>query len=220
MGRLRHIAVPMKHLLPALLLTLLVGSPASAQSSSEAAAAAKPEAFLLLPEPRTMGSSRSMKPRGASATVLTPAREIPDSPGLAPYDAESFAKLGISPESFAQRARRVADALLASLQPDWVYDEQGKLSYAVFRGERPIYACLLCAPSLPRLFEKAFGEEIWLVAPDRHALYVFPPHEATLQDFSADLAERFLTDPYAASCEIFSWKKGLVDPVVIGSFKP
>ncbi len=38
-----------------------------------------------------------------------------------------------------------------------------------------------------------------------------------LDDFAADLAERYTTDPFAASCEIFSLKTG-VEPRVIATF--
>ena len=179
---------------------------------------AKQETFLLLPEPRVMRTARSVVPPGAEQTVLTPAREIAESPFIEAYPESAFKAIGISPDTFAERAGSVADRLLKELKPDWVRDEEGRVLYAVFRGERPIYASLLAAPSLPRLFEEAFGPEIWLAAPDRRALYVFPAKAAVLTDFTADLLERYETDPYAASCEIFSWKRGQRLPVVVGSF--
>lgn len=179
---------------------------------------AQPEVFLLLPEPRAMRSERSLTPAGAEKTVLSPARETGNSPFIETYSAEAFAAIGISPETFAERAGSVADRLLRGLQPEWVKDDQGRVVYAVYRGERPIYASLLAAPSLPRLFEAAFGPEIWLAAPDRHSLYVFPAKAAELSDFTADLQERYETDAYAASCEIFSWKRGQRQPAVVGSF--
>lgn len=180
--------------------------------------AAKLETFLLLPEPRAMRTARSVVPAGADKTVLSPARETAQSPFIEAYSEAAFKAIGISPETFAERAGSVADRLLKDLQPDWVRDEEGRVLYAVFRGERPIYASLLAAPSLPRLFEEAFGPEIWLAAPDRRALYVFPAKADVLTDFTADLLERYETDPYAASCEIFSWKRGQRQPVVVGSF--
>ncbi|MBL9129673.1 MAG: hypothetical protein JNG86_00630, partial [Verrucomicrobiaceae bacterium] len=56
-----------------------------------------------------------------------------------------------------------------------------------------------------------------LALPDRHALYVFPARSAALEDFTADLAERFAADPNAASPEIFSLKAGEA-PKVIAAF--
>lgn len=181
-------------------------------------AVVKPETFLLVPEPRAMRTARSITPIGAERTVLSPARETAQSPFLEVYPEEAFKAIGISPETFAERAGSVADRLLKDMQPEWVRDEQGQVIYAVFRGERPIYASLVVAPSLPRLFEAAFGPEIWLAAPDRRSLFVFPAKAATLTDFTADLLERYESDPYAASCEIFSWKRGQRQPVVVGSF--
>jgi hypothetical protein len=126
--------------------------------------------------------------------------------------------IGISPETFAKRARTVADRLLQELKPEWIRDEQSQILYAVYRGERPIYASLICAPSLPLLFEATFGPEIWVTAPDRNALYVFPAKAAILSDFASDLEDRFKSEPYAASSEIFAWKKGTFEPVAVGSF--
>ena len=58
-------------------------------------------------------------------------------------------------------------------------------------------------PSLAKVFEKVFGKEIWVAAPDRHALYVFPPNPLIVDDFAADLAARFEEDAFAASEEVF-----------------
>ena len=205
-------------LLPRLsLLTLLLLTTADHTHAQESTAATK-EPVLLLPEPSVMRSPRSLIIGGARQTVVTPAREITDSPGIETYTKEELERLGISPETFALRAGKAADQLLAGLQPDWVYDEAGKVQYAVFRGDRPIYASLLLAASLPVLFEAAFGPEIWVALPDRNALYVFPPNQALVDEFLADLRERYESDPYAASCELFRWKKGAAEPVVLGSF--
>lgn len=196
---------------------LLVASLSQAQVA-QSAAAAKAEVFLLLPEPLAMRTPRSLKPPGATQTVFSPAKEVPTSPLIATYSATEFAAIGISPETFADRARSVADALLRNLQPDWVRSDDGQVAYAVFRGDRPIYASLVVAPSLPKLFEAAFGPEIWVVAPDRNALYVFPAKADSLSDFAGDLQARYASDPYAASSEIFSWKKGQREPQVVGTF--
>jgi hypothetical protein len=172
----------------------------------------------MLPEPKAMRGPRSLVPKRSEKTVLTPARETTASPLIETYPAAAFEALGISPETFLQRAQSVADRLLAGLQPEWVRDGTGQVVYAVYRGERPIHASLLVAPSLPNLFETVFGAEVWVAAPDRKALYVFPAKAAALSDFAADLETRYRTDPYAATCEIFSWKKGQLQPVVVGAF--
>lgn len=197
---------------------LLVGDQSAAQDSASAKPKPKPESYLLLPEPRMMRSVRSLQPSGSEKTVLSPAKEIADSPFIATYSTEEFQAIGISPETFAERARTAADRLLKELKPEWVQDEKGQVLYAVYRGERPIYASLIVAPTLPHLFEAAFGPEIWLAAPDRNALYVFPAKAAIIGDFASDLEQRFRNDPYAATGEIFAWKKDNKQPVVVGSF--
>lgn len=178
----------------------------------------KPETFLLLPEPHIMRSPRSLQLSGSEKTVFSPAKETTESPFIVTYSADELRTIGISPETFAERARATADRILKDLKPEWVQDEKGQVLYAVYRGDRPIYASLIVAPSLPHLFEVAFGPEIWLAAPDRNALYVFPAKAAILGYFASDLEQRFKTDPYAATGEIFSWKKGKTQPVVVGTF--
>ena len=178
----------------------------------------KLETLLLLPEPKAMRSAHSITPAGSKATVLTPYRESAVSPnGIEPYSQESFAKLGLSIETFAERAKLAADKRLIQLKPELIKGDDGKIAYAVYRGESPLFATLLVAPSLPKIFEELFGKEIWVAMPDRHALYVFPAHANILQEFTEDLAERYATDAFAASCEVFAIKTGS-EPKVVATF--
>jgi hypothetical protein len=207
---------PATRVLRLILIAIFASGPCFAQTP--APSPPKPETFLMLPEPHIMRSPRSIKPGGSEKTVFTPAKETSQSPFIATYSAEELLTIGISPETFAKRASAVADRLLQGLTPEWVRDDQGQVIYAVYRGDRPIYASLIVAPSLPLLFEATFGPEIWVAAPDRNALYVFPAKAANLGDFAGDLQERFESEPYAATCEIFAWKKGRAEPVAVGSF--
>ncbi|MCB1278683.1 hypothetical protein [Prosthecobacter sp.] len=165
-----------------------------------------------------MRSAYSITPPNAQQTVFTPCRESTSAlSGVEPYTSETFTRLGLSIESFANRARTAADKRLQLLKPELIKGEDGKIAYAVYRGESPLFATLLLAPSLPKLFEELFGKEIWVAAPDRHALYVFPANPGLVQAFAADLAERYASDAYAASCEVFSIKTGS-EPRVVASF--
>jgi hypothetical protein len=187
--------------------------------ASFALAGEKPplEPLLVLPEPRALRTARSVIPEGAQATVFSPAREIDHTPGIEVYDAESFAKLGVSPDTFVKRAEKAADRLLSVVQPELIKAADGRVLYAVYRGERPIMASLVVAPALPALFEDLLGPEVWAVLPDRHSLYLFPAKEEAIAEFIADLAERYQDDAHAASSEIFVLKKGAA-PRVVGSF--
>lgn len=178
----------------------------------------KLETLLLMPEPKAMRSAYSAVPAAAQQTVLTPYRESPQAiGGVEPYTQESFAKLGLSAETFAQRAKTAADKRLMQLRPELIKGEDGKIAYAVYRGESSLYPTLLVAPSLPKIFEELFGKEIWVAMPDRHALYVFPANQELLNEFATDLAERYSDEAFAASCEIFSLKSG-EEPRVVASF--
>jgi hypothetical protein len=203
------------------LFYLLLGSCAllAAEPAAKKAAAAKLEPYLMLPEPRVMRTERSVTPAAAQRTVLSPAREMADSPGIEIYPAEDFKKLGLSPESFLQRSQRAADRLLSVVTPEVIKNAAGQPLYAVYRGERPIYASLLVAPQLPGVFKELFGEEIWAVLPDRNSLYIFPAKPEALEDFLPDLLQRFQDDAHAASGEIFALRTG-AEPRVVAAFAP
>lgn len=178
----------------------------------------KLESLLLMPEPKAMRAAYSMILPGSQQTAFNCYRETTARPtGVEAYSEEAFSKLGLSVESFAARARTAADKRLLQLKPELIKGADGKIAYAVYRGDSPLYATLLLAPSLPKIFAELFGPEIWVAAPDRNALYVFPAKAELLDDFAADLAERYTTDPFAASCEIFSLKTGS-EPRVVATF--
>ena len=177
----------------------------------------KLETLLLMPEPKAMRTGFSIVPINAQETVLTPYRESTVAPnGVEAHSQESFSKLGLSVETFAQRARNAADKRLLQIRPELIKGDDGRIAYAVYRGESSLFPTLLMAPSLPKIFEELFGKEVWAAMPDRHALYIFPANPALLEEFSADLAERYHSEPYAASCEVFSLKSGEEPKVVAG----
>jgi len=178
----------------------------------------KLESLLLMPEPKVLRGAYSVTLFNAQRTVFTCYRETTGVlNGVEAYTAETFKKLGLSVESFAARAKTSADKRLLQLKPELIKGEDGRIAYAVYRGDSSLYATLLVAPSLPKIFAELFGPEIWVVTPDRHSLFVFPPKTDLLQEFTEDLAERYTSDPYAASCEIFSIKAG-AEPRVIAAF--
>lgn len=175
------------------------------------------ETLLMLPEPRVLRTEQSVVPLHAQKTVFSPAREITDIPGIEVYPKEDFQRFGFSPETFAERSKKTADRLLSQLKPDLIRDADGKVLYAVYRGDRPIMACLLIAPSLPKVFAEHFGQEIWVATPDRHSLYIFPAKPEAIEEFVPDLAARYEADAHAASSEIFAIKAG-EPPHVVADF--
>jgi IMP dehydrogenase len=112
----------------------------------------------------------------------------------------------------------VKDIEKAQRHPNACKDEKGRLLYAVFRSDSPTIASLLVAPSLARLFERLIGPEVWVVAPDRHSLFIFPPGEEAMREFAADLASRFEGDAFAASDEIYALRSDGTQQKVVGTF--
>ncbi len=195
-----------------------VPAPASAADAA-ATGAHKLEIYLMLLEPRAMRNPRSKFLGNSQLSVFTPARQTKEIPGIEAYTQTDFTKLGISVDSFLAKAQTAADRRLASLKPELKKDEGGRVRYAVIRGEDPIYASLIIAPGLLKMFEPIFGKEIWLAAPDRNALYIFPPNHAVVEDFAADLEDRYSTATYPSSQEIFVLKDDGKGLTVLGNFK-
>lgn len=200
-------------MLTILVVLMMGGMDVRAQQSK-----ATRELMLLLPEPRALRTSISQPIEEAVRTVLTPAKESDYPGGVETYSAEEFRKLGFSAATFVERARAAADKRLAKLQPEYVRAEDGTIQYAVYRDESGMMATLLSAPSLGRIFQKIFGDKIWVAIPDRYALYVFPAKEGSVAEFVPDLRERYNGQPYAASPELFELSKDEDVPKVIAAF--
>lgn len=168
----------------------------------------KLEAYVLLPEPSALRTDLSRAPAGAHHTVISPAHETLEAPGVKIYSKEEFAKLGISVDTFTERAVAASEARFKELQPEFIKDDTGKTRYAVYRGDSPLIASLLLAPSLGKVLSKLFPDGLWAVVPDRHSLYLFPAKPEMLAEFTDDLQERYKSDVFAASCEVFKVEPG------------
>ena len=198
-----------------LLFVALIGAVAS--QAQVQPAKKKLEAYLLMPEPAALRTDLSQIPTGSHKTVLSPAFETDKDPGVKVYSKEEFAKLGIGVEAFVTKAKAAAEARLKDLEPDFIKDKDGKTRYAVYRGPSALIATLLAAPSLGKGLDKLFESDVWAITPDRHSLYLFPAKPEMLAEFAEDLAERYKTDPYATSCEVFLLKPGEA-PKVVATF--
>ncbi len=191
----------------------------TSRAAELAVAIFKPELFLMLPEPRAMGSDLSKNHAGSKNTVFTPARQTDDGHGIRAYTTAEFAKLGISWETFLERAQAAADTRLATMQPEWKKDDAGNVLYAVFHSDDHGMATILLAPSLAHIFQKIFPDGVWLAAPNRNTLYVFPAKPALVESFAENLKALFDENPFAASDEIFALKDGGDALRVVASFK-
>lgn len=191
----------------------------TSRAAEPAVAIFKPELFLMLPEPRAMGSEISKTYAGSKNTVFTPARQTDDGHGIRCYTPAEFAKLGLSWETFLERAQVAADKRLSPMQPEWCKDESGRVLYAVYHSDDPIIAVNLVAPSLAQIFKKVFPAGVWLAAPNRNTLYIFPASSESVESVAEALKEQFDDDPYAASDEIFALVPEAEKARVVASFR-
>jgi hypothetical protein len=168
--------------------------------------------------PKLLGTTNAKAVGGSVTTVFCPAREIAAPPYIEVYTDDEFAKLGISADAFEKKARQAAERLLTVYRPELIKDEAGRVRYGVYRGEKAIFACLMMAPSLGKVFENVFGKEVIVAMPDRNALYVFPPNPTVVDDFAGDLEFRYESTLSAASDEVFIIKAENGEITALGSF--
>lgn len=167
----------------------------------------------MLPEPAAMRSDISKSFGESKRTVFTPSQMGSDGK-VRILKKDEFARLGISWESYLERAQAAAERRLAELQPEIKKDAAGHVLYAVYRGDDPSIACLLVAPTLGAIFKNILGDPVWIVSPDRRTLYLFPARKEALEEFAEDLRERFQESAFASSDEVFEASAGKETRVV------
>jgi len=176
------------------------------------------ENFWILVEPTFLKPEVTITIPGAQDTVFVPAKEISDYPGIQAFSQDQFDKLRISKDSFYHRAAVAAGRVLDSIEPKIVKDENDKVKYAAIHLTRPIASGLVIAPNFQQKFKNLFGENILVIIPERHTLFVFPDNQDLYSAYLLPMAARFEDAVYACSRELFLWKKGAKKPVVIGRF--
>jgi hypothetical protein len=180
-----------------------VTAPAKAAPIAAAAAAIKPEPICLVLEPSVMKTKVAQPLPGARQTVLSPATETKD--GLKLLDEASFAATGLDWAAFQAKAVEAATRHLKTLKPEISRDKAGHATYALLHSERELHSSILLSPELGPLFEKEFGKDLLVLAPDRFSVYIFSRSTGEFQQFGKRLAELHQTSTFPASAEAFEW---------------
>ncbi len=183
-------------------------TPAPATAAA-AAPRAKPskvelEPLCLVLEPAVLKTKSSQVLPGARKTVVTPAKETKH--GLVLLEEDAVAALGLDWPKLQAKAVAAASRHLKTLTPEISRDEQGAPRYALLHSERPFHTSILLCPEFGEQFEKEFGKDFVVMAPDRFSVYVFQRH-GDFQQYAARLAELHTTAVYPASAEAFQWSK-------------
>lgn len=174
-----------------------------------AAAAWAGDTWHLLVEPKFMGYPESLPIQGSDRTVLVPARfsngEIQPLKKGDPWD------------EVKKNADASADAILASLKPEYVRDGNQVIQYAVLKSDSPLTASAVLAPGFGKLFAETIGPDLLVAIPNRHLVYIFPKQSLVFQTFADMIYAEYQSSSDPVSRELFEWRKGKL--IAIGSYR-
>lgn len=160
--------------------------------------------WVLIPEPKTLHHSPNKEQfiSGSRLTLLVPATFDPKT-GVTLLTPTQFSQLDTSWENFLSIARKNADALLPSFQPEYIRDEKNIIQIVQFHSESLPASALLLSPALIPLLEPILGAEFLIAIPDRFTLLAFPKLASRFSEFSGQILEHYQNSPYPASRELF-----------------
>jgi hypothetical protein len=180
-----------------------VAAPAqTASPKTEVRTKAAPACFIL--EPAALATKAAEKIVGAKNTVWSKAaeRSVGDARVL---DAEGVTAGGMDAAGFREKALAAAAAHLKQLQPEFSRDASGVASYALLVSDCPFHTSILLCPEFGVLFEKEFGKDLIVLAPDRFSVYVFSRTTGDFQQYAERLATLHQEATFPASAEAFQW---------------
>lgn len=138
---------------------------------------------------------------GAKKTLMVPVQEWDY--GVRLFSAKEWKKQAFDNAEYRRNAEVVADAVMATVNPELIRDSRGVVLYALLRGEDPFLSSILLSSKFLPLFKQSLGDSVRVVLIDRQLIYVFPSSGGKLDEFGAALAEQYQQAKQPVSLEIF-----------------
>ena len=173
------------------------------------------ETWHLLIEPTFMHYEASWPIDGVERTVLVPARYVNGE--VLPLKSDDIISLGATRDTILASAPKAASAVLASLTPRLIRDENKVIQCAVLESENPLTASAVLAPEFGDLFRETLGPDILVAIPNRFRIFVFPRGTPAFQRFSEIVIAEYDSSSYPVSKELFTLRKGKLSAV--GSYR-
>jgi hypothetical protein len=152
-------------------------------------------------ETQTMDPEVFTRVEGAKKTLMVPVHEWDY--GVRLFSAKEWKEQAFDNAEFRRNAEEVADAVMATVEPEFIRDSRDVVLYALIRGEDPFLSSILLSSKFLPLFKKSLGDSVRVVLIDRQLIYVFPGSGGKLDEFGAALAEQYQAAKQPVSLEIF-----------------
>lgn len=173
------------------------------------------EIWHLLIEPTFMHYEASWPIEGAERTVLVPARYANGE--MLPLKSDDILTFGATRDTILASATKAASAVLATLAPRFIRDENKVIQCAVLESTSPLTASAVLAPEFGTLFRETLGPDILVAIPNRFRIFVFPRGTPSFQRFSEIVIAEYDSSSYPVSKELFALRKGKL--TAIGSYR-
>lgn len=174
------------------------------------------EGEWLLLEPQAMKIGElTFQIKGMKKSFFRPVHVKKERPYFSDYKKDDWEFMRIGWNTYAKRIGKKAKKLLAGIELNWVKGEDGVVRYAEIITEKPLVAGLLYVPSLAEVMKSELGENLLIVIPSRHQMFVFSAESEELQKEGKRMQLIFENAVYPASREVFLLKNGRLE--VIGA---
>ena len=116
--------------------------------------------------------------------------------------------LAMAMKAISPDAQRTAQDVLASLEPQFVRDNNGVIQYAILESKNPLTASAVLAPGFAERFASTLGPDILVALPNRFQILVFSRQDQTFQKMGEAIISGYLGSDYPVSREIFALENG------------
>jgi len=143
---------------------------------------------------------------GSERTVLVPAKYVNGE--ILPLKREEAASSGVSRKEILAQALPAAEAVLATLKPEYIRDANKVIEYAVLQSDSPLTASAVLAPGFAKLFEQTLGPDVLIAIPNRTRIFVFPRLSSAYERLSDLVVVEYGSSSEPVSREIFTINNG------------
>ncbi len=143
---------------------------------------------------------------GSQRTILALVR-VGDG-GIVPVDGGNERPLALAMKKISAEANATAEAVLATLEPQFVRDKNGVILHAVLESSNPLTASAVLAPGFADRFAKTLGPDLLVAMPNRFLVFVFSRQDEAFRRVGEDIISGYLGSNYPVSREVFALENG------------
>lgn len=195
----------LKRTLRFLLLSLLIAPAATFAGDT----------WHLLIEPTFMGHTVAWPIPSAETTVLVPARVIDGE--VQPLKRDEILPLGVTRQQILDTAPAAASAVLETLKPEYIRDDNKVILYAVIQSDNPLTASAVLAPGFAEKFRDTLGTDLLIAIPNRNTIFIFSRQSPVYRQMSELIIAEYKSSATPASRELFTLRQGRL--IAVGSYQ-